>query len=325
MPEKTDYDSPWKNALEVYFKECIHFFFRAMAEEVDWKRGYLFLEKELQQVAKNAAIGRRYADKLVRLYRKDGSREWVLTHVEVQGQEKNTFPERMYTYNYRIFDLFHRKVASIAILADDNPSWRPNHFSYELWGSRAGLWFPSVKLLDYREKWKEMEASKNPFASVVMAHLKAVETKGDNEQRYRWKLILIKRLYRLGYGKADVVRLFSFIDWVMSLPEELERGLWTEIRKFEEETKMEYVSSVEKIGIKKGIQQGIQQGNYQGKIALLCRLISKRFKVAPEAIQPMLKGLGKEQIEELAERFLNAENLDEIRRWAEEKRLGRMQ
>ena len=39
----------------------------------------------------------------------------------------------------------------------------------------------------------------------------------------------------------------------------------------------------------------------------------------------MLKGLGKEQIEELAERFLNAENLDEIRRWAEEKRLGRMQ
>ena len=48
MPEKTDYDSPWNNALEVYFKECIHFFFPAMAEEVDWKRGYLFLEKELQ-------------------------------------------------------------------------------------------------------------------------------------------------------------------------------------------------------------------------------------------------------------------------------------
>ena len=48
MPEKTDYDSPWKNALEVYFKECIHFFFPAMAEEVNWKRGYLFLEKELQ-------------------------------------------------------------------------------------------------------------------------------------------------------------------------------------------------------------------------------------------------------------------------------------
>ena len=71
-------------------------------------------------MAKNAAIGRRYADKLVRLYRKDGSHEWVLMHLEVQGQEKNTFPERMYTYNYRIFDLFHRKVASIAILAAES-------------------------------------------------------------------------------------------------------------------------------------------------------------------------------------------------------------
>ena len=60
-----------------------------------------------------------------------------------------------------------------------------------------------MKLLDYREKWSELEASTNPFASVVMAHLKAVETKGDNEQRYRWKLILIKRLYRQGYAKAD--------------------------------------------------------------------------------------------------------------------------
>ncbi len=122
MADRQDYDSPWKIALEAYFEECVHFFFPDMAKEVDWTRGYVFLEKELQQVARNAVVGRRYADKLVRLYRKDGSREWVLTHVEVQGQEKSAFPERMYTYNYRIFDLFHRKVASIAILADDNPA-----------------------------------------------------------------------------------------------------------------------------------------------------------------------------------------------------------
>lgn len=316
-----DYDSPWKNALEAYFEECIHFFFPAIAREVDWKRGYLFLEKELQQVAKNAAIGRRYADKLVRLYRKDGSHEWVLMHVEVQGQKKGDFSERMYTYNYRIFDLFHRKVASIALLADDNPTWRPDHFSYELWGSRAGLWFPSVKLLDYREKWNELEASANPFASVVMAHLKAVETRDDSEQRYRWKLFLIKRLYRLGYDKKDVIQLFEFIDWVMSLPEELEKGLWTEIQRFVEETKMKYVSSVERIGIQQGMQQGMQQGS----LSLLCRLIERRFKVAADLVRPMLEGLSREQIEDLGERFLEAESLDQISKWAEEKRTEPMQ
>ena len=325
MTDRTDYDSPWKNALEAYFEECVHFFFPEMAREVDWARGYLFLEKELQQVANNAAVGRRYADKLVRLHRKDGGSEWVLTHVEVQGQEKSTFSERMYTYNYRIFDLFHRKVASIAILADDNPAWHPDHFSYELWGSRTGLWFPSVKLLDYREKWAELEASKNPFASVVMAHLKALETKGDNEQRYYWKLILIKRLYSLGYDKTDVIRLFQFIDWVMSLPEDLEKGLWIEIQKYEEETKMEYVSSVERIGFDKGMEEGMQQGMQQGSLSLLCRQISRQFKVSMNTVRPMFEGLGTVEIEELGERLFDASSLEEIREWAEDKRRGKLQ
>ena len=206
-------------------------------------------------------------------------------------------------------------MASVAILADDNSRWRPDHFSYELWGSKAGLWFPSVKLLDYKEKWEELDASKNPFASVVMAHLKALETVGDNEQRYRWKLLLIRRLYKLGYDREDVIRLFQFIDWVMSLPDELEEGLWMEIQKIEEESKMEYVTSVERIGIKKGVQQGMQQGTMK----LLSRQIARRFKVSPDSVHPMFAGLTTEQLEELGEKFFEAESLDEIRRWAEEK------
>ena len=279
---------------------------------MDWSREYLFLDKELQQVAREAALGRRYVDKLVRVYRKNGQEEWVLAHIEVQGQPDIDFPKRMYTYNYRIFDRFDRKVASLAILADDSPTWRPDHFSYELWGSKAGLWFPSVKLLEYKQKWEELEESTNPFASVVMAHLKAVETAGDNEKRYRWKVYLIKRLYRLGYEKQDVIQLFDFIDWVMALPEELEEELWAEVQKIEEERKMEYVSSVERIGIRKGIQQGV--------LELLARQISRRFEVSSDSVQPIFAGLTTEQIEELGERFIDAENLDQIREWADKLR-----
>ena len=105
-------------------------------EMKDADKGYEFLDKELHQVAKDAALGRRYGDKLVRVYRKNGQEEWALVHVEVQGQKKDNFTKRMYTYNYRIFDLFDRKVASVAILADDNFQWRPDHFSYELWLNR---------------------------------------------------------------------------------------------------------------------------------------------------------------------------------------------
>jgi hypothetical protein len=38
-------------------------------------------------------------------------------HIEVQGQVEPDFPEPMYVYNYRLFDRYHRPVASFAILA----------------------------------------------------------------------------------------------------------------------------------------------------------------------------------------------------------------
>lgn len=54
--------------------------------------------------------------------------------------------------------------------------------------------------------------SDNPFAVVVMAHLKAQETSKAPEDRGEWKFYLTKRLYEKGYHRDDVIRLFHFID-----------------------------------------------------------------------------------------------------------------
>jgi hypothetical protein len=32
-----EYDTPWKEAIEIYFLECIEFFFPIAAAEIDWK------------------------------------------------------------------------------------------------------------------------------------------------------------------------------------------------------------------------------------------------------------------------------------------------
>ena len=55
VPDRADYDSPWKNALEVYFREFIDFFFPGVSGDMDWSREHVFLDKELQQVVKEAA------------------------------------------------------------------------------------------------------------------------------------------------------------------------------------------------------------------------------------------------------------------------------
>jgi len=253
--------------LERYFAEFMAFFFPQAHAGIDWSRGHEFLDKKLQQVVRDAELGRRRADKLVKVWRKNGDEAWVLVHVEVQAWEEAAFAERMYVYNYRLFDRYRRRVASLAVLGDEREGWRPNRFGYELWGCRVRFEFPAVKLLDYREKWDELEKSDNPFATVVMAHLKAQETRHDEEKRKRWKLYLTRRLYERGYGREDVLNLFRFIDWMMSLPEAVEEEIWQEIREYEEVEQMTYITSVERIGFKRGVQEGVQQGIRKGLLA----------------------------------------------------------
>ncbi len=258
------YDSPWKEAIELYFEECLAFFFPLAHTGIDWARGYEFLDKELQQVTPKAELGRRMVDKLVKVWQRQGDEVWVLIHLEVQSQYKATFARRMYTYNYRLFDRYERQVASLAILGDDRSAWRPDHYGYELWGCKVNLEFPIVKLLDYRKQWADLEQSRNPFAALVMAHLHTQATRKKPDERYALKWNLTRRLYEQGYAKRDIQLLFRFIDWLMALPPELESKFEEMLSTYEEKQKMPYITSIERIGIEKGIQQGIQQGVQQG-------------------------------------------------------------
>jgi len=149
MTKKTDdYDSPWKDIIEMYFPDFIHFFFPKVAEGVDWGKGYTFLDKEFQQAVRDAELGRRLTDKLARVWRKDGKETWVLVHAEVQGQYESGFAKRIYVYNYRIFDRHNKPVVSLAVLADEKPKWRPDTHSHKLWGFELSMKFPVVKLAD---------------------------------------------------------------------------------------------------------------------------------------------------------------------------------
>jgi hypothetical protein len=165
----SDYDSPWKEALDIYFELFMAFFFPQAYLEIDWSRGYEALDKELQQVVREAEVGRRLVDKLVKVWRKNGKEEWVLIHIEVQTQEESVFPRRMYVYNYRLFDRYNRQVATFAVLGDDRANWRPDSFGYNLWGCTVGIRFTVIKLLDYAAAVPSLEASTNPFATVVLA------------------------------------------------------------------------------------------------------------------------------------------------------------
>jgi hypothetical protein len=242
----TDFDSPWKEALEVYFRPFLALFFPPIHADIDWSRGYEMLDKELQKIVPQAARGRRYVDKLVKVWRKDGRETWVLIHVEVQTQRDPDFPQRMYGYNTRIGDRYNRTVVSLAVLADDDPAWRPEHHAEELWGWSVRMAWPSVKLLDYAEREAELEGSKNPFAKVVLAHLKALETRQDPGGRRNWKFRLVRGLYERGFSREDVRQLYRMIDWLMELPRPVQEQFEQEVDEYQEEQRMPFVTGFER-------------------------------------------------------------------------------
>jgi hypothetical protein len=252
------FDSPWKTAIETYFPDFMAFFFPQIFADIDWSRGFEFLDQELQQVVRDAELGKRLADKLVRVWRLSGEETWVLIHIEVQSSEQAEFSFRMYVYNYRLSDKYNVPIVSLAILGDERSSWRPQQYQRQLWGCSVDFQFPIAKLLDYGRNWQGLEESSNPFAIVVMAHLKAQETRNDGQQRKLWKFTLIRRLYEQGYGRQDILNLYRFIDWLLELPEGLELEFQREIEQFEQERQMTYISSIERNAVQRERQGEVE-------------------------------------------------------------------
>ncbi len=304
-----DYDSPWKEMLAKYFEQFMEFFFPEIHPKIDWSKGYESLDKELRQIIREAEIGGRLADKLFKVWTRDGEETWVLIHVEVQAQWKKDFPHGIFVYNYRIFELYKHNVLSLAVFADEHPNWRPSVYSNKILGCNTAFRFPAVKLLDFRKKADELEKSDNPFAVVVAAHLKTMETKKDYPVRWRWKLTMTKALYRRGFSRDDVMNLFDFIDWIMFLPEDLENRFYREILEFEEERKMRFVNIAERTGMEKGMEKGVS--------SLIIKQLNRRFGCITPSLETGLQSSRMEVLERLGESMFDFNDLRDVEKWWE--------
>jgi hypothetical protein len=314
--ENDDFDNPWKAMLEHAFPELMAFYFPEAHARIDWTCEHVFLNTELRQVVRDAELGKRVADALVRVTLLDGSEQWVYLHLEVQGQRDPDFARRMFTYNYRLYDRYGQSVVSLAILADEEPGWKPNGFRLGQLGCSHRFRFPVVKLLEFADRLATLARDPNPFALVTAAHLYTARTRHDPEARFRFKRRLVRLLYRHGWDRQRILDLFAVIDWMMRLPDALEQVLWSEIQTIEGERKMAYVTSVERLAIQRGLQEGEEKGRMEGRMEgqadLLTRQLTKRFgPLAPE-IQARLTQATSDQLERWGERLLDAESLDGV-------------
>ena len=286
-----DYDSPWKEALEIYFTDFMTFFFPEIAHEIDWPRGYKFRDKEFQRIVRDASLGRRYADKLVSVWSTQGEEINVMVHIEIQAARDNDFPERMYVYNYRIYDKYHKPVTSLAILADAETKWHPQKFTRAQWGCSVDFQFPTVKLKPMGKDMDALLAQANPFAMITAAHLMTQASKHDPQIRYAWKWKLTRMLYERDFTREQILNLYRFIDWLMALPELLSKEFNTQHKAYEEDKKMPYITTAERIGREEGLEEGLEKGMLAEAREMVLEALDIKFRTVPGDMQGIINAL----------------------------------
>ena len=188
------YDLPWKTALTHAFRAFMSFFFPELSAQIDWTKRPRFRDKELAGISLGSRPDSLLADKLVEVALRDGRVQWVLIHIEVQAQRDVLLARRVLDYNYRIFTEYAQPVASLVLLADEDPHWHPTAFHNEVLGTVMGISFAIAKLTDYAARSDELLASHNPFALIALAHLRTQQSRHDPDQLFAAKWQLTKLL-----------------------------------------------------------------------------------------------------------------------------------
>jgi hypothetical protein len=298
MPRNEE-DIAWKDILDNYLKDFIEYCFPELNALIDWSYPWKSLDKELQAITRGTKHGKQLLDKLFEVKLLNGDMQWISIHIEVQARREKIFTERMFVYSYRSYDKYKRPIVSLAVLTDNNPKWRPSSFKIGLAGAYIKSKFLVIKVIDYQNKKGELIASKNIFASVLLAQLSAIESKrSDPEKRKQVKVALVRRLFSQGLNKKEIGYLLIFIDWLIGLPPQLELEYVNEVHAIEEMFKMPYVTTFERlatekgieIGIERGIERGVGQGISKNTREIAMRMLERGFPVEDIIEITMLSG-----------------------------------
>lgn len=326
-----DHDSPWKEALEIFFQQAIELLAPDLYAVIDWSVAPRFLDKELQTIGIPDGFhgeGRLHADKLVQVRHRHGAEAWILVHVEVQGGDAgpraiSRITHRMYRYRMRIGDR-HEGLSSragqaspalfsLCILVASRSGPDDLEYRCEFLGQGVRFSFPVVHLARWLRRWDELEslARTNPFAVVIMAQLRALQYR-DWTRRVEPAVSLVRMLYGYGYDRDRIQPLLRLIEWMLRLPEDLEPVYLAAVGHLEQERKMSYVTIAERLGMKRGLEKGMEKGMEKGQADLLLRLIHRRFGAVDASTAQRIQSARLADLEAWSLNFVDAATLDEV-------------
>jgi len=314
-------DTLWKSIIETLIDDFIRYFFSDYVDQIDFERGFEFLDTELQKLIPDNPGKKRHADKLIKMWLKNGKEIWFLAHIEIQGYRDALFAQRMYECGYRIRDKFHRQIAALAIYTDRNRNFHFKEYRETFWGTEVNYKFNTYVLLDHSVR--ELANDPNPFAAVMEAAWQFLNKPKDEQKLAQLKLDMIRRLLKRNLSKDQIKFIIGFIALYVGfenseIKTKFEQDLMvitkaTQPMGFEQAIQEEFkkigIEEGLEIGIEQGIEQGIELGEAKRDEALLNHAVPEMLQLGLDAEKiATILTLSLESVQAAIERAQNSNN-----------------
>ncbi|GGC38571.1 hypothetical protein GCM10011386_33370 [Parapedobacter defluvii] len=215
IPRKKN-DIVTKAAFMEWFIDLLRFLYPNADEIFDLGRGATAMEKELLEIMpdRERIGGTLLADMLMKVYLQDGTEQWLLIHVELEGQSKDNFAKRLWRYYVRLTDRYPVPIIPVAIFTGGPKQKRPTEYHFAMLGSEVIFRFRSYHVFEHTEK--ELLANPNPMALVILA----CQAEAQEAKLGAWRLNEIKKRIVEELVKRDITdtgQIMRFIRFLNNL------------------------------------------------------------------------------------------------------------
>lgn len=234
---------------------------------------------------------------------------FFLIHVENQAKAQTDFSKRMFRYFARLYEKFALPVYPIALFSYDTPQRPEPNYHQVSFADFEVLKFNFRVIQLNRLNWRDFVSQPNPVASALMAKMNIAP-----QERPRVKSECLRLLATLRLDPARMKLISGFIDTYLRLnaqEEQLFQAQISTIESSQREVVMEIVTS----WMERGIEQGIEQGRQQGEVALIMRLLNRRFGGVTPQVEARIRSLSTEQLENFAEALLDFSDASDLDTW----------
>jgi hypothetical protein len=183
--QRWDYDNLFKNVLRDYFWDGLKIFLSELYESADRSYPIELLDKELQKVTFDLGGGANRIDMLAKIKLNNGESEFVLCHIEIQGNDRGVnLPRKMYRYKEAIDLLYDKEPIGIAVTTAGRPKIEPAFYRSDTFGVKVTYEYKNFSVIDADDEI--LLAGENRIGLILYAAKCAFISGEDETKKFQY-------------------------------------------------------------------------------------------------------------------------------------------